>query len=219
MPQRKRYKPETDAEFIAWAGTIHRDCTQNAGMWNLDPMLLNQFSTLYDTAETKYHLNTNKDLKNRVTVNAKNAAFAVLKSFLSMYINTLEGNPNVPDEALSDMALRPRHPGAHQPIDVPTEAPVLAVIVGQHHDVTVYVSTLQHGHPTHFLKDGKYAGFMLQYKFEGETEWHTVISTKLHHILNFTEAEEGKYIILRAAWVNPRMQNGPWSDEVRELIN
>ncbi|MDR1958543.1 MAG: hypothetical protein LBQ54_05815 [Planctomycetaceae bacterium] len=30
--------------------------------------------------------------------------------------------------------------------------PVLTVVVGQHHDVVVYVSTLQHGHPTQYLK-------------------------------------------------------------------
>jgi hypothetical protein len=219
MPQRKRYKPETDAGFIAWAETIRRTCTQNVGMWNLDPMLLNQFSMLYDAAETKYHINTNKDLQNRVTVNAKNAAFAALKSFLSAYVNVLEGNLNIPDEAISDMALRPRHPGAHQPIGIPTEAPVLVVVVGQHHDVTTYVSTLQHGHPTEYLKDGKYAGFILKYLIEGETEWQTVISTKLHHTLIFTDAEEGKHITLKAAWVNPRMQNGPWSEEVTEFIN
>jgi hypothetical protein len=208
-----------DAEFIAWAETIHRTCTENASMWNLDMMLLNQFSMLYGVAETKYHLNTNKDLQNRVTVNAKDAAFAALKSFLSAYINVLEGNLTIPDEALSDMALRPRHPGSHQPIGIPTVAPVLLVIVGQHHDVTTYVSTPQHGHPTEYLKDGKYAGFILKYLIEGETEWQTVISTQLHHLLIFTDAEEGKHITLKAAWVNPRMQNGPWSDALTEFIN
>jgi hypothetical protein len=101
----------------------------------------------------------------------------------------------------------------------PTEAPVLTAVVGQHHDVTTYVSTLQHGHPTEYLKDGKYAGFILKYLMDGETQWQSIISTKLHYTLIFTDAEEEKYIRLQAAWVNPRIQNGPWSEEVRELIN
>jgi hypothetical protein len=219
MSAKGRYAPKDDAGFIAWAGTIHRTCTEHAAVWNLDMEQMAQFDTLYEVAETKYRINTNLDLKNRVTVNAKNAAFVALKSFLSMFVDALEGNLSVPDEALNDMALRSRHPGAHQPIGIPTEAPVLTVVVGQHHDVTLYVSTLQHGHPTQFLKDGKYAGFLLKYLIEGETEWQTVISTKLHYTLIFTDDEEGKQITLKAAWLNPRMQNGPWSEKVTELIN
>ncbi|MDR1957720.1 MAG: hypothetical protein LBQ54_01510 [Planctomycetaceae bacterium] len=89
----------------------------------------------------------------------------------------------------------------------------------QHHEVTVYVSTRLHGHPTEYLKDGKFYGFLLKYKIEGEPEWQQAVSTRLHHTLIFGEEEEGKDVLLQAAWVNPRIQNGPWSEEVRELVN
>ncbi|MDR3197454.1 MAG: hypothetical protein LBU34_06240, partial [Planctomycetaceae bacterium] len=82
-----------------------------------------------------------------------------------------------------------------------------------------YVSTLQHAHPTQFISDTKYGGFLLRYKFEGETVWKTLISTKLHYTLSFTEEEVGKCIAMQAAWVNTRMQPGPWSDEVKVIIN
>jgi hypothetical protein len=211
--------PIKDAEFIAWAKTIYRDCSENAPTWDLDQNLLDQFYELLSDATTAYENNADKELRNRASVKIKDAAFSALKSFLSTYVNTLEGNTNSPDEAIESMGLRPRHPHAHQPIPIPTEAPVLTAVVGQHHDVTVYVSTLQHGHPTERLKDGKYAGFVLKYLVEGETQWQTVVSTKLHYILIFTDAEEGKHIRIQAAWINPRIQSGPWSEEVRELIN
>jgi hypothetical protein len=219
MSNSNGYMPRKDAEFIAWAKTIDRDCTENSGIWQLDPTLLHQFNDLVVTANAAYENNADKELRNRATVKAKDAAFAALKLFLSTYVNTLEGNTNIPDEAIVSMGLRPRHPHAHQPIPVPTEAPILTAVVGQHHDTTVYVSTLQHGHPTEFLKDGKYAGFVLKYLVEGETQWQTVVSTRLHYTLIFTDAEEGKHIRLQGAWINPRIQNGPWSEEVRELIN
>ncbi|MDR1384138.1 MAG: hypothetical protein LBJ67_09875 [Planctomycetaceae bacterium] len=215
----KGYMPRQDGAFIAWAKTIYRDCAENAPAWQLDPIFLNQFGMLLADAETKYNTNSDEELRNRATVKAKNGAFAALKQFLAMYINTLEGNPNIPDEMIESMGLRPRHPHAHEPIPVPTETPVLTAIVGQHHDVTLYVSTLQHGRPTQFLKDGKFAGFLLKYKIDGDTQWESVISTQLHYTLIFTDEDEGKHILLQAAWVNPRMQNGPWSEEVRELIN
>jgi hypothetical protein len=41
-----------------------------------------------------------------------------------------------------------------------------------------------------------------------------IINSPLHYMLIFTDAEEGKYIRLQAAWINPRIQNCPWSEEV-----
>jgi hypothetical protein len=170
--------PVKDAEFIAWAKTIYRDCSENAPTWQLDPNLLNQFHDLVSAANSAYENNADKELRNRATVSIKDAAFATLKLFLSTYVNTLEGNTNIPDEAITSMGLRPRHPHAHQLIPVPTDAPVSTAVVGQHHDVTAYASTLQHGYPTEFLKDGKYAGFVLKYLVDGETPWQTVVSTQ-----------------------------------------
>ncbi|MDR3197435.1 MAG: hypothetical protein LBU34_06145 [Planctomycetaceae bacterium] len=219
MPRGKMYMPRKDGEFIAWSRTIYNNCTANMAAWGLDPSLMSQFQTLFETAQSTYKTNLNLELRNKASVGAKNAAFAALKRFFSAFINLLEGNLRVPDDVIVSMGLRPRRRSAHQPIPVPAETPMLTAVVGQHHTVTVYVSTLQHGHPTEFLKDKKYAGFVLKYLVDGETQWQFVISTRLHYTIIFTEAEKGKYIRLQAAWVNPTMQNGPWSEEVRELIN
>jgi hypothetical protein len=219
MLHRNGYMPTKDGNFIAWAKTIYRDCAENATTWQLDQILLTQFNELLEVAESCYSSNSDKELRNRATVKAKDGAFTELKHFLAMYVNTLEGNTNITDEMIESMGLRPRHPHSHKPIPAPTEAPVLTAIVGQHHDVTLYISTLQHGHPTQHIKDGKFAGFMLKYKIDNDTQWETVIATQLHYTLFFKDEDEGKHVFLKAAWVNPRMQNGPWSEEVRELIN
>jgi hypothetical protein len=185
----------------------------------LDDVLLERFGTLLDTAETKFQKNADKSVKSRESVLEKNAAFAALKAFLQLYTNVLEGNENIPDQSIEEMGLRPRHQPAHQPSPVPTENPILSAATLHHYEIDTYASTMQHGHPTEFLSDTKYGGYMLRHKFEGETEWKTVISTKLHFTLVFTEEEVGKRVILQAAWVNTRMQPGPWSDEVSEIIH
>jgi hypothetical protein len=219
MSHLRGYMPRKDSDFLAWARTIYHDSSENAEAWDIAPAVIAQLSDLVEDADETFRTNTDKERKSKATVTAKDAAFLALKQFLRTFVNALEGNPSVPDEALTGMGLRPRHPHAHQPIPAPTDAPVLTAVVGQHHDVTVYVSTLQHGQPTEFLKNGKYAGFILKYLVNNETQWHSVVSTQLHHTLIFTDDDEGKYIRLQAAWVNPRIQNGPWSEEVRELIN
>jgi hypothetical protein len=102
--------PIKDAEFIAWAKTLHRDCTENASVWQLDQTLLNQFGDLLSAAVDAYENNVDKELRNRASVKLKDAAFAALKLFLSTYVNTLEGNTNIPDGAIESMELRPRPP-------------------------------------------------------------------------------------------------------------
>jgi hypothetical protein len=210
--------PIKEGDFIAWAKTISKYCHDNSEAWQLDKTLLERFETLLGTADTKFQKNSDKSTKNRESVLEKNAAFAVLKDFLKLYTNLLEGNAIIPDPSIEEMGLRPRHRAAHLPGPVPTENPILSVLIRHHYEVDTYASTLQQGHPTEFLSDTTYGGYMLRHKFEGETEWKTVISTKLHFTLVFTVAEVGKRITLQAAWVNTRMQPGPWSDEVSEII-
>jgi hypothetical protein len=211
--------PQKDSEFIAWASTIYKDCSQSSTPWQIDPNLLQQFKTLLDEAQTAFKNNSNRELKNKSTVSLKNAAFALLKRFLSSFISMLIGNLDIPDEAIRSMGLRPRRPHARQPLPAPNEAPMLTAIVGQHHDVTVYVSGLQHGHPTERLKNEKYAGFLLKYRLDDTEQWQFLVSTKLRHILIFENEDRGKHLFLQAAWVNPRMKNGPWSEEIKELVN
>ncbi|MDR2114841.1 MAG: hypothetical protein LBP87_00510 [Planctomycetaceae bacterium] len=219
MINRKRYMPTKDGEFVAWARTIYKDCSENAAIWELDRTQITQFLDLLNTAETAFQANSHLDLRNKVSVIAKNTALLNLKQFLRTFTKLLEGNLKIPDNAIKSMGLRPRQQAAHQPIPIPDDVPVLTAVVGQHHELTVYASTLQHGHPTDHVQTGKYAGFILKYRIEDDPQWQIVLSTKLHHQLLFTETEKRKNIILQAAWLNPRMQNGPWSEEIKELIN
>ncbi|MDR3198473.1 MAG: hypothetical protein LBU34_11450 [Planctomycetaceae bacterium] len=218
MAVNRGYVPRRDGEFFAWARTIHRHCLENAATWLLDAVLLEQFENLLENANEKFKKNSDLSKRNRESVAEKNAAFAALKQFLKLYINLLEGNARIPDQSILEMGLRPRHRAAPHPKPVPTTSPVLSARVLHHYEIDTYVSSLQHAHPTQSLTDEKYKGFMLRYKFEGETEWKTVISTKLHYLFVFTEKEVGKRITMQAAWVNPRIQPGPWSDEVTEII-
>jgi hypothetical protein len=134
-----------------------------------------------------------------------------------MLINTLEGNSRVPDSAIELMGLRPRHPHAHQPLPRPAEQVVISVR-RQHDEITVYVSRPEHDQPTSTVGPAHYHGFALRYKIEGDADYRTVISTRLHHTLFFGQEDEGKRVTLSAAWVNPRLEPGPWCEEITEIV-
>jgi hypothetical protein len=216
MSRRRSTLQRPDGQFLAIAKNITEQSVMHASDWNLEPEQLAMLQTLTENANVAYVANTNPASKNHITSVDKRYTFDELKRFLGTYINFLEGNMHVSDEALAVMQLRPRSHPARHPISPPTIPPVMSV-VRKHGELTVYVAQ-PHIHSTSSIAPGNYHAFALQWKFEGETEYRTVISTRLHHTLFFDRKDETRRVILSAAFVNPRLQPGPWSDEITEVI-
>jgi hypothetical protein len=185
--------------------------------WNIDPERRLMFDTLLANANTTYAVNSNKATKNAITSANKKVAFGELKHFLGTFVDYLEVNLNIPDAALEYMGLRPRHRQAHQPLPPPTDELVLSVL-RQHDEITLYAARPEHDQPTASVGPSKHHGFMIRYKKEEDTQYQTVISTRLHHTLYFDHTDEGKRVFISAAWVNPRLEPGPWSNEISEII-
>jgi hypothetical protein len=214
-----RTLPRKDSEFIPVARNINDQCSTRQAEWQLDANQVLQLNALFGNADVAYQANLNPETANHLTASNKKVNFAALKAFLSTFVNVLVANTNISDADIEAMGLPSRDHHFHQPLPVPTDAPETTAVVGQHHDITVYVAIPQHGHPSEFLTKKGYHGFVVRYRKEGETEWHEEHSTRLHLTLLFDNEDEGKHLILATAWINPRIQHGPWSDEISVLIN
>jgi hypothetical protein len=90
--------------------------------------------------------------------------------------------------------------------------------VRQHDEITVYVARPEHDQPTQGVKPTKYHSFKLRWRYEGETADRFELSTRLHYTLRFDREDETKRVILSAAWINPRLEAGPWSEDISEVI-
>jgi hypothetical protein len=211
--------PRRDIEYLNWARNIVQTSATHAQAWGLPPARVAQMENLAQTAHAAWEANNNPATTNHTSVTAKNAALASLKTQVSLFINLLLSTPQVPDEALAEMHLRPRRRVARQPKPPPADAPVLTIIAGQHHDLTACATPLPHGHPVEHLAGRNHYGFLLKYQFEGDPEVHQLVSTRLRRTLLFDETSKGRYLTLSAAWVNARIEPGPWSEPVRELVN
>jgi hypothetical protein len=212
---KKSFLQQPDKEFLARANTVNSQCTQHSTEWNIEPNRLNSLNTLTANANTAYEANNDAATRNHTTSTNKKVAFAELKEFLGVLINYLEGNLLVSDAALEIMGLRPRKHKASEPLSRPGEPPALTV-VRQHGEMTAYVSRIDHRHPTDGVKVKPYHGFKLRWRFEGETWWRVEITTRLH--IRFDREEEGKRIEMSAAWINLRLEEGPWSDDITEIV-
>ena len=212
-------QPIKDADFIAWALNIDYACTTRQTEWQLDSTQVVQLNTLVTNADAAYRENKNPETASRRTAANKRVAFAVLRAFLGTYVNILVADEHISESDLEAMGLPSRERHYHEPLPEPAEAPEVTAVVGQHHDITVYVAIPQLGHPSEFLTKKGYHGFVVRYRKEGDAEWIEEHSTRLHITLLFDAGDEGKHIALTAAWINPRIQHGPWSDEISVLIN
>jgi hypothetical protein len=208
-------KPE--AQFIAFANTINSQCKEHKTEWNIDNAKLTTFDSLLSTANDAYETNSNKATKNAVTVANKNSAIAELKRFLGSFITYIEINDSVPDAAIEAMGLRPRHRTARQPLARPNEQLLLSV-KKLHDEMIVYAQRPEHGQSTTSVAPTRYHGFILRYRIDGDEQYQIAISTRLRHTIRFDRANEGKRVFLSAAWVNPRLENGPWCNEISEII-
>jgi hypothetical protein len=206
-----------DAQFIAHANTVNDQCTLHSGEWNMDAARLSTLNTLTANANHAYEANRDKATRNLITSTNKKTAFGELKHFLSLFVDYLEGNLSVPDSALETMGLRPRTHQAYQAKEKPDESPALK-IVRQHDEMTAYVSRTEAGQPTQTATLPQYYGFKLRWKFEGETSYRTEVSSRLHFTLHFDREDETKRVILAVAWMNSRLEEGPWSEDVVEVV-
>jgi hypothetical protein len=214
-----RTKPTKDADFLGWAQNISARCVENALAWKLGNGDVQELAGRVNAAKTAYDANMNPEYASHHTAAVKDAAFKAVSDFLSTYALALTVNMNISDGELEAMGLPSRVHHAHEPIEPPAESPNVALSVGEHCQVKVAASIPQEGHPSRYVKKGRYHGILLGYLVEGETEWRYEQHTRVRVTLKFEEAQAGKHVTIKAAWINPRLEAGPWCKEITVLIN
>jgi hypothetical protein len=208
---------KTDPDFIAFANAIGKECTDHQTEWGIDANKIADLQHLLDEANQAYAINKDRVKKNAGTAADKRQAFANLKHFLSRFINYLEATDTVPDIALAALHLRPRHRQAYHPLPRPNDPLTLSITIHRG-EMTLRALRPSHGHPTAGIGRLHHHGFMIQYRIEDEDKYRVAISTRQRHTLFFDPTDRGKHVHIIAAWVNPRLEPGPWSEEYIEII-
>jgi hypothetical protein len=220
MSSQHRFIPRKDRELVPYAREIESQCRMNLapGLWNIDVAALDRLAALVAGAESALEANAARETKNHFTVVHQQEACRALHRELGVFINYLLGNPRVPDFQINAMGIRPRHRTARSPLPPPREAPVLSVFTGRPRMATLFLSDNQAGHPTEFLTSSPRRAAHVQYRLAGAAEWENLHLTRKRHILELGQEASGRYLQVRAAWLNPRLQAGPWCDERRAMV-
>jgi hypothetical protein len=213
-----RISKMSHVQFLAHTATVVSQCTAHAGEWDIDSTRLTEVNKLRSSAQMAYDANTDRATRNHLTTTHKNELFTELKHSLPLFIDYLKGNVSVPDEGLAIMNLRPRIPEKRELLPRLDKLVVITVVVHGHGRMTVYAAQEEHGHPTTVAKPKKYYGFKLRWRFEDETEYRTIVTTWLRYTFHFEQKDEGRRIVFSAAWINPRLEEGPWCADMTEVV-
>jgi hypothetical protein len=213
-------QPRNDTGFINWASSLNARVIQDKEKWKLNEEVVGEFSTLVPGAVKAYEANSNPMTKNHQTVAMKNDLFKKLRRIIARLQGVMRANLLVTDGDLVSMGFPSRHHQSREPLPAPEDAPELTVITGQRHEVILYGSVPLRGHPVESVRKKKsYHGLVFRYRVEGNETWEEKMSTRLKTILEFEEEQAGKYLHVTAAWFNPRLERGPWGDEITVLVN
>jgi hypothetical protein len=214
-----RTLPVRDGELIAWAQSLYTLCAEHKEEWGLNPVSLQKLDVLVREAAVAYENNLLPDTRNRISRVNKTTAVAALRSFLRLFVPVFRANEAVDERYLGVLGMPPRKRHARMPLPAPKEEPEINVLTKQDHEIRVHVSVPSYGHPVESATRKAYHGFVARYLKEGNTEWQDVYSTRLHTDIMFKDEDQGKRVTIKAAWINPRLQHGPWSKDMNVLIN
>jgi hypothetical protein len=201
-------KPRKPAELLGLSRGVEAECRKNQATdkWDLNARLL-------------LGLTAANDALAEAIAAVQKAAFDALNRLFEEFIEYLHSNRKVPDTAFPLMGIRPRAHGNHEPLPVPEAAPALELQTGQHGQINAIATLPTGGQPAHKMAPRKYHAVLFEYRVKGEGNPQQESVTRKSHVFRFPDGATGKVFEIRAAWQNPRLQAGPWSDWVSALIN
>ena len=208
--------PRKDNECLGFARNLLKTCTDNATAWGISNAELQEFKGLLDPAEETVNANKNLQARNKESTARKNAAMRALLVYMRALILLLRANKKVSEADLRAMGLPSRECHYHAPKPAPNEKAVLHARV-MRFAIKVSASVPQTGHPSESVTRPGYHGLLVRSRVEGE-DWREVYTTRVTATLKFTPEQVGKCVEILAAWINPRLEPGPWGETIRVIV-
>jgi hypothetical protein len=208
--------PKRDKDCLAFAKNLLAKCTENAPNWDITAADLQEFKDLLDPADKAVDANANLQTRNKESTAHKNGAMKLLVDNLRAWVRWLRANKKISNSELAEMGLQLRDYHHHAPKPRPNETAVLTARV-THLAIKVFASVPQGSHPTQHVTRPGYHGLYIRWRAEGG-EWMNMNTTRTTATLKFAPEQVGKIVEIIAAWVNPRLQPGPWGESIRVLV-
>jgi len=211
------FLPRTDNALLAWARHFAEKLNSAPGDYGVTPQQavdVLDATELYASALSQCDPN----IRNKVSVSAKNAKRSALKRLAASLGKTIEANLNVTDDLKINLGLTV--PGSRSKTPAPRSPPALFVISVRHN--TVLLGLQQAGEDTGLRGKPRNVSGALVFSHVGDQpptereQWkYEAIVSKTKLAVTFPPSvTAGAKVWLTAAWFSHRMQTGPSSNPV-----
>lgn len=208
------YLPSTDNELNVWASNFTTLIEATPTTYGLDTPAAVTMRTLYNDFAAALILAINPLTRSKVTVAAKDAEKAAMKSFIRSLAAIVQATISVSNENKIALGL-PIHDAAPSPIPTPVTHPILgiaptgpAIIVRRFADQLTPDSRAKPAGAAFLLVASKVSVTAIT---DPEELTDTDIVTRAPNYKTFSAGDRGKTVYTAAKWVNAKGEEGPWS--------
>jgi hypothetical protein len=209
------YIPRPDGDFDIWQDQFMTGVTPNIVTWKIDPANFATLAPLQAAWKSAWLIGKDKGTRSSAQVIAKDEARQHYETALRVFVKQwIRGNTLVTDDQRRNIGVTVPD-SERTPVGIKHNAPLLSF------DPSVHtVQTLRFGNPDDPHTQSIPAGQkILLERFVGEKNLDpstinfggAQIVTRFLHTVQYTEADVGKWVYVRACYVNTRGEQGPFS--------
>ena len=222
--------PRGNKAYLEYVGNILETVRPNMTAWEISTTRFKRVENPYLNTVKSYDKNAAKATRGDKSAIDLHDDMKKLRPIVAVFVIFLRGNTNIPDDMLAVMNIPPRLRTYHQAQPAPDDDAVFEVRRVAHLLYQILMQSLAAGHPRQTMTDRRrHYGYRFEYiiidhaapipDIETITNWEFLEFTKLRNNITFPQAAEGKRLIGRAAWINNRLQPGPWSEPVNITLS
>ena len=211
----------TDAEFLGFSVNVKTLITATPTAYGLVAADATAYGLVHDAYASAYQTALDPLTRTRITIADRNAARDTLENSLRLLFNKVEGTPTVTDQQKMALGINVRKPP--QPIQPPTEAPVMAVRSVQGRTVAIklmQVDSESRGKPEGVAGAKVYSYIGQEPAPDDITMWKSEGSTSTTNFeIDFpVTVAAGSKVWLTAAWFSPRQASGPACEPISTYL-
>ncbi len=213
--------PRKDIDLNNWVIPFAAYIATNGTTMSIKAAIMLALANAVAVWKTAYAGVANPATATSIAVSLKKEARVELEAVLRPLLRQIQANPDTTDDMRTAMNIHITT-GTHTRAAVPTTAPQLTVVNGQHQSHTIVICDVNT--PGSTVKPAGVKGCNVYFKVGGpapldisEMALHGVASTS-PHAAQFAGAQAGKAVYYCGCWVNTHDETGPMSDLVSATI-
>ena len=222
--------PRSNKAYLEYVDNILETVRANMTAWGISTTEFKRVENPYLNTRKAYDRNAAKATRGDKSAADLHVDMQRLKPIISDFVISLRGNLTISDDMLIIMNIPLRRRTYHQAHPAPEDDAVFEFRRIAHLLYQIVMQSLAAGHPRQTMTDRRrHHGYWFDYIIidhdapipdpETITNWEHREFTKLRETITFPASAEGKRLIGRAAWINRRLQNGPWSEPVNITLS